>query len=454
MAVYTEVSFDEAAALIDGLGIGALQALAPCAGGIENTNYFADTASGRYVLTVFERLGADELPFYLALMKHLAERDLPVPRPHAGSDGVLLLALKGKPAAVVDRLPGEHHLAPDAGDCASVGSVLARMHLATRDFAPAQPNLRGLAWWNATVPAVVGHLDPAAAAMMQDELDYQRHLAAAPAYATLPRGAIHGDLFRDNVMFQEGALTGVFDFYFAGVDTLLYDIAVALNDWCSDPASGELDEDRAGALVAAYAALRPLESAEVRLLPALMRAAAFRFWLARLGRDLPRDAVVDRARPRTFRACPGRAARDAVASAAERSGRAMKLQLVRRGAAWSGCGRRSRSSRASRRLRGAVRGLPVRVPAARPDPVCRHDPAADPAAGGLAAVHDRDPARDRGQGADPGRHRRARARRTTAPGRAAQARHRLRRRDLLRLLARRRPRRRCAPGVPRLAAGR
>ena len=130
MAVYTEVSFDEAAALIDGLGIGALQALAPCAGGIENTNYFADTASGRYVLTVFERLGADELPFYLQLMKHLAERALPVPRPHAGSDGALLLALKGKPAAVVDRLPGEHHLAPDAADCASVGSVLARMHLA------------------------------------------------------------------------------------------------------------------------------------------------------------------------------------------------------------------------------------------------------------------------------------------------------------------------------------
>ncbi len=201
MAVYTEVSFDEAAALIDGLGIGALQALAPCAGGIENTNYFADTASGRYVLTVFERLGADELPFYLQLMKHLADHALPVPRPHARGDGSLLLALKGKPAAVVDRLPGEHHLAPDAADCASVGRVLARMHLATRDFLPAQPNLRGLDWWNTTVPVVLGHLDPAAAAMMADELAYQRHLASAPAYATLPRGAIHGDLFRDNVMF-------------------------------------------------------------------------------------------------------------------------------------------------------------------------------------------------------------------------------------------------------------
>jgi homoserine kinase type II len=293
MAVYTEVSFDEAAALIDGLGIGTLQALVPCAGGIENTNYFADTASGRYVLTVFERLGADELPFYLQLMKHLAERALPVPCPHAGSDGVLLLALKGKPAAVVDRLPGEHHLAPDAADCAAVGSVLARMHLAARDFHPAQPNLRGIDWWNATVPVVLPGLDPDRAAMMQDELDYQRHLAASPAYATLPRGAVHGDLFRDNVMFQGGALTGVFDFYFAGVDTLLYDLAVTLNDWCVDLATGELDEDRADALVAAYAALRPLESAEVRLVPALLRAAAFRFWLSRVWDvHLPRDAVV------------------------------------------------------------------------------------------------------------------------------------------------------------------
>src|SRR4051812_22593212 len=120
MAVYTEVSFDEAAALIDRLAIGPLEALAPCAGGIENTNYFVDTASGRYVLTLFERLRAEELPFYLQLMKHLADRGLPVPGPQTDSDGSLLLALNGKPAAVVDRLPGEHHLAPDADDCRGV----------------------------------------------------------------------------------------------------------------------------------------------------------------------------------------------------------------------------------------------------------------------------------------------------------------------------------------------
>jgi homoserine kinase type II len=293
MAVYTEVTFDEAAMLVASVGLGPLQTLAPCAGGIENTNYFADTASGRYVLTLFERLGADELPFYLALMKHHAERGLPVPEPHGDASGSLLLFLKGKPAAIVDRLPGEHHLAPDAADCAAVADVLARMHLAAHDFAPTQPNLRGLAWWNATVPTVLSHLDDEQAELMTDELAYQQHLAASSAYATLPRGAIHGDLFRDNVMFVDGTLAGVFDFYFAGVDCLLFDIAIALNDWCIDLASGRLDEDRASAFVAAYAARRALEHAEVRLLPALLRAAALRFWLSRVwDLHLPRDAVV------------------------------------------------------------------------------------------------------------------------------------------------------------------
>ena len=293
MAVFTEVSFDEAAYLIDGLGIGTLRDLKPCAGGIENTNYFADTSAGRYVLTLFERLTAEELPFYLQLMKHLADRGLPVPGPHADASGSLLLALKGKPAAVVDRLPGEHHLAPDAADCASLGTLLAGMHLAAADFEPAQPNLRGLAWWTATVPTVLPHLEPRLAALMQDELAFQAHLAEAPAHASLPRGAIHGDLFRDNVMFDGKLLVGVFDFYFAGVDCLLFDLAVALNDWCIDLESGRLAEDRAEALVEAYESVRPLESAEIRLLPALMRAAAFRFWLSRLWDvHLPRDAML------------------------------------------------------------------------------------------------------------------------------------------------------------------
>lgn len=293
MAVYTEVSFSEAAGLVADLGIGELQELTPCPGGIENTNYFATTGSGRYVLTLFERLGTDELPFYLRLMKHLADHGVPVPAPHPGGDGSLLLECAGKPAAVVDRLPGDHHLAPDGADCARVGAVLARLHLAGRDFDAEQPNLRGLAWWNETVPAVLPHIAAEQAELMSDELAFQRQLGASPAYASLPRGVVHGDLFRDNVMFLGDEVAGVFDFYFAGTDCLLYDVAVALNDWCVDLASGRLDEDRAGVFVGAYAAQRPLEPAELRLLPALMRAAAFRFWLSRLWDvHLPRSAVL------------------------------------------------------------------------------------------------------------------------------------------------------------------
>ena len=296
MAVYTEVSFDEAAALFERLDTGALTALQPIASGIENTNYFADTAAGRYVLTLFERLTHEQLPFYLRLMKHLAERGIPVPMPHADGSGELLHTLHGKPAALVERLRGRHHLAPDAANCAMVGEMLARMHLAGRDYRRVQPNLRGLAWWAETVPVIRPFVEPELAALLDDELAFQQQLAASAAYQGLPRAAIHADLFRDNVMFEpaeDGSdrLGGFFDFYFAGVDTLLFDIGVCLNDWCIDLESGRLAEDRAAAFVAAYDAERALSSAELRLLPALMRAAALRFWISRLwDLHLPRDA--------------------------------------------------------------------------------------------------------------------------------------------------------------------
>jgi homoserine kinase type II len=297
VAVYTDVSDTDAASLVARLGLGELKALQGIRSGIENTNYFVDTEHGRYVLTIFERLGFEQLPYYLHLMKHLAERGIPVPAPHADASGAILHRLHGKPAAVVDRLPGRHHLAPDAAHCASLGAMLARLHLAGADFEMTQPHLRGLAWWSETVPVVLPFLTDTQRALMESELAFQQHLAAKPAYAALPRGAIHADLFRDNVMFDDGPdgdrLSGLFDFYFAGVDTWLFDLAVCLNDWCIDLASGRLDEARAAALVAAYAAVRPLTGGERRLVPALMRAAAFRFWLSRLwDLHLPRDATL------------------------------------------------------------------------------------------------------------------------------------------------------------------
>lgn len=295
MAVFTEVSFDEASALLQALNLGQLQDLRGIQSGIENTNYFVTTDQGAYVLTLFERLSFEQLPFYLRLMKHLALKGIPVPDPAADRDGDILHTLKGKPAAVVNRLRGKSELSPTPAHCAAVGDMLAKMHLAGRDYDRQQPNLRGLAWWNETVPVVLPHLTPEQATLIRSELAYQNHVAAQPVYGALPRGPIHADLFRDNVMFDTGPdrieLTGFMDFYFAGVDTLLFDIGVCLNDWCIDLESGRLDEQRAQAFVAAYDGVRALGSGELRALPALMRAAALRFWISRLwDLHLPRDA--------------------------------------------------------------------------------------------------------------------------------------------------------------------
>lgn len=295
MAVFTPVSLDDARPLFEALDLGTLQSLRGIESGIENTNYFAttvrDDTTTEWVLTLFERLNAEQLPFYLHLMKHLALRGIPVPDPQANRDGDILHRLCGKPAAVVNKLRGRHETRPQAAHCAAVGDMLARMHRAGRDFARHQPNLRGLPWWNETVPVVLPHLDAAQAALIRSELAYQNHVAASSAYAALPRGPVHADLFRDNVMFENGALTGFFDFYFAGVDSFLFDVAVCLNDWCIDLASGAHDPQRASALLQAYGAARPFSAAERQLLPAMLRAGALRFWISRLWDfHLPREA--------------------------------------------------------------------------------------------------------------------------------------------------------------------
>lgn len=295
MAVFTEVSNQEAQQLIAPLGIGSLERMQGIGAGIENTNYFLWTGRGQWVLTVFERLTFEQLPFYLRLMQHLALRGIPVPLPCADERGQILLSLRGKPAAVVNRLPGAQQLAPLRHHCAQLGAMVARMHIQARDFTLAQPNLRGLHWWEATAPAILPFLTAGQSSMLRRELAYQRELADSPAYAELPRGPVHADLFRDNVMFDGASssesLTGVFDFYFAGVDTWLFDLSVCLNDWCVDPVSGALDTSRAIALVGAYETVRPLSAIEHRLLPALMRAAALRFWVSRLWDfHLPRQA--------------------------------------------------------------------------------------------------------------------------------------------------------------------
>ena len=291
MAVFTPVTEEQAALLMSQLGLGELTELRGIEGGIENTNYFATTDLGDYVLTLFERLNHSQLPFYLYLMKHLAEKGIPVPNPAANSDGDILHTLCDKPAAVVNRLLGKSQLTPDAVHCAAVGAMMARMHLAGEDYNRSQPNLRGLAWWNDTVPVVLPYLEEDQARLLQSELAFQNHIAQGAAYKALPKGPVHADLFRDNVMFEGEKLTGFFDFYFAGNDTWLFDLSVCMNDWCIDLNSGEHAPERALAMLNAYQEVRPLRSAERQLLPAMLRAGALRFWISRLWDfHLPREA--------------------------------------------------------------------------------------------------------------------------------------------------------------------
>lgn len=291
MAVFTPVTQEQAALLISQLGLGELTELRGIEGGIENTNYFATTDLGDYVLTLFERLTHEQLPFYLYLMKHLAEKGIPVPNPAANRDGDILHTLCDKPAAVVNRLLGKSQLVPEAVHCTAVGAMLAHMHLAGEDYNRSQPNLRGLAWWNDTVPVVLPYLEEDQARLLQSELAFQNHIAQGAAYQALPKGPVHADLFRDNVMFEGEKLTGFFDFYFAGNDTWLFDLSVCMNDWCIDLNSGEHAPERASAMLNAYQELRPLRSAERQLLPAMLRAGAFRFWISRLWDfHLPREA--------------------------------------------------------------------------------------------------------------------------------------------------------------------
>ena len=291
MAVFTAVSLDDLSQWIKQFPLGRALALDGISSGIDNSNFFLTTEQGEYVLTIFENLSFEQLPFYVQLMRHLAERGIPVPAPVPNQDGELVVTLHGKPAIIVSRLSGASQMDPQPVHCAEVGRMLARMHLAGQDFGLQQPNLRGLDWILATAPEVQPYLSELEAALLRDETAFQSAFAASAHYAALPRGPVHADLFRNNVMFEGERLSGCFDFYFAGVDTWLFDVAVTVNDWCIDPATGVLDEARVRALLDAYHAARPFTQDEHAAWQPLLRAGALRFWLSRLyDLHLPRAA--------------------------------------------------------------------------------------------------------------------------------------------------------------------
>jgi len=286
MAVFTPVSNDDARELLQRYELGELVSLRGITAGIENTNYFLNTTRGEFVLTIFEVLTAEQLPFYIELMAHLAERSVPVPHPQPMHDGKRLTRMHGKPCAIVTRLSGGYEPDPGPGHCALAGATLARMHLAAADFPIRQPNLRGLGWWRQTAPQVLPFLDAAQAEMLHSALQEQTAFAATPTYAALPSGPAHCDLFRDNVLFdgtyEAPRMGGFIDFYFAGCDTWLFDVAVSVNDWCIERETGAFIENRLLAWLDAYAALRPFTPEEKEAWPVLLRAGALRFWISRL----------------------------------------------------------------------------------------------------------------------------------------------------------------------------
>ena len=298
MSVYTLVSEAELNDWLGNYSVGRLLACEPIEAGIENTNYFVTTTQGRYVLTLFERLRADELAFYLDLMAHLARHGIPSPAPIADLADQYLGRLNGKPAALVTRLPGRSIDSPSAAHCAELGALLARMHLAGRSYSAYLENPRGPKWWRFAAKEVIGFLKKPQQELLEDELSHQ----AQHRFPDLPRGPVHADLFRDNALFHDERICGVVDFYFAGVDCLLYDLAVCANDWCLE-ADYSLDPGRARALLTTYHALRPLTSLEREAWPVMLRAAALRFWLSRLyDFHLPRPGMLVHAHdPQHFR---------------------------------------------------------------------------------------------------------------------------------------------------------
>lgn len=301
MAVFTVVTEPDLAQWMRHYDLGEVVDFRGIRSGIENSNFFLTTTRGEFVLTIFEKLTATQLPFYLDLMRHLASHGVPVPDPVARDDGALFGGLLGKPAAIVTKLEGAVELAPGTEHCAEVGTMLARMHLAGRDFKRDQPNLRSLPWWQETVPAIAPFLCAAQRELLVSELAHQSAFFQSADYAALPSGPCHCDLFRDNVMFaaaQPGTghsvrLGGFFDFYFAGCDKWLFDVAVTVNDWCVDLSTGQLDAPRLDALLRAYRTVRPFTPEECRHWNDMLRAGAYRFWVSRLyDFHLPRAAAV------------------------------------------------------------------------------------------------------------------------------------------------------------------
>jgi homoserine kinase type II len=289
MAVYTDVSDEELEAFIASYAVGALTSFKGIAEGVENSNYLVHTESGRYILTLYEkRVRPEDLPYFLALMEHLAARGITCPLPVRDREGRTLKELAGRPAALITFLEGLWVRRPGIEHCAGLGDALARFHLAGLDFPMKRANSLSLPGWRGLADTIGGAADKVKPGLAR-EIDKELGFLDKNWQDELPEGVIHADLFPDNVFFLGDKVSGLIDFYFACNDKLAYDVAVCLNAWCFET-DGSFNITKARALLQAYEAVRPLSKAELERLPTLARGAALRFLLTRTYDLLNTDA--------------------------------------------------------------------------------------------------------------------------------------------------------------------
>lgn len=277
MSVYTSVSDEEMRQLLTAYPLGGFIALQGIAQGITNSNFFLHTDTGSYVLTIFEALAAEELPFFMDLTRHLSENGVACPAPVAKRDGTLTATLAGKPACIVEKLSGGDTSVPTAAQCRHTGAMLAKMHLAGQSFGQSMANPRFADWWTAAAERLLPLLDAEDAALLADEILHQ----AAHPDSGLPQGIIHADLFKDNVLLDGEEVAGFIDFYYACKGSFVYDLAIAVNDWARRADNG-IDPVLRDAFIAGYESVRPLTPEETAYLPTACRAGCLRFWVSRL----------------------------------------------------------------------------------------------------------------------------------------------------------------------------
>jgi homoserine kinase type II len=293
MAVYTDVAADDLTKFLADYDLGELKSYKGIAEGVENSNFLVHAGAGHFILTLYEkRVAAGDIPFFLALMEHLAARGITCPQPVKNRRGEMLGQLCGRPAAIVTFLDGMWIRRPDPRHCYALGAALARLHLAGADFALRRRNTLSVEGWRPLYEQAAARADsvqPGLAKTIETELthlerDWPRDL---------PQGVIHADLFPDNVFFLGNALSGLIDFYFACTDTLAYDVAVCLNAWCFEP-DHSYNVTKGRELLQGYMRARQLSSAELDALPLLARGAAMRFLLTRLTDwlNVPEGALV------------------------------------------------------------------------------------------------------------------------------------------------------------------